>query len=209
MRVLCISESARMDGMFRWVDFPSSSGRLDIFTRCVQTVFGEPRFVGVVEGLYLVFWNTNPPNILQVKTPTLREGSLRSEFVLSQDLKQLFHTEHSTHGEGNRLFSWYDGGLESLFGVSCVDHVKESKYVKGDVVILDEGGIPLEEYQGDLASAVVVVGDQRGLPSGAVLPLEEKEPFRISLGQNSYLSSQSLFFILCETLKREYKKLGK
>ncbi len=207
MQILCVSESATTDGLFSWVDFANSSGRLDVLARCAQVVLSDPLFHKVFSGMFLVFFTPQKPMILKIRMKLQENAPIPSEFDLALDLKNLFKAAHKEERAKGKYFELVSKNIKLFFTQTLFDIETLGTQSRMPFLLLDETGEPLENYKGDLKSSVVMIGDQRGCSTDLIRFLEPYKPRRISLGKKSYLASQSLFYVLSEALNRTSNKL--
>ncbi|MHA2408336.1 MAG: hypothetical protein ACXACA_08200 [Candidatus Ranarchaeia archaeon] len=205
MQIVCVSESARVNGSFSWLDFANSSGRLDVLARCAQIVLREQVFLPILTKVTFILSNTVSPKIMELNFKThLREPI--SEFHIAEDLKELFTTQ-KTESRRSKFFRLHQGTLEDYLRNQNVHNTTETKARIDELLILEEEGQPIQELKGNLLSSTIIIGDQNGFSEKTVQLMKDYQGKSVSLGKNSYLSSHSLFLVLFETLKRTRAKL--
>ena len=206
MQVVCISETARVDGAFSWLDFANTSGRLDVITRCAQMVLRERAFLPILTRVTLLLSNSTPQKILELnlRAPILKEEI--SEHKIALDLKELF-TNKESKNKKSRFFKLQNGTLEDYLEQQKIPDPVVNNTGRDELLILQEEGNPFQGFKGNLFSSTVIIGDQNGFSEKTVEIVKKYQGKPISLGKNSYLSSHSLFLILYETLKRTKQKV--
>jgi tRNA pseudouridine-54 N-methylase len=191
MQVVCISETAKADGNFTWLDFANSSNRLDVIARCAQTILRERVYLPILTRASFILTNSNPQKTLDLHLKDINNEGENNEYKIAQDLKELLTGNRNENK--NRFFQLQNGNLKKYL---------EQQESPGHLLLLEEEGQPIQEFTGNLLSSTIIIGDQNGFSEKTLEIVKKHQGNSISLGKNSYLSSHSLFLILYETLKR-------
>jgi tRNA pseudouridine-54 N-methylase len=197
---VCISETAHGNGSFSWVDFANSSGRLDVIARCAQIILSEPMFTPILTKATFILAHPNPPLKLELNLEKPYSQKLISEFQIAQDIKKLLL--QNVKGNRGSFFRLRQGGFEDYLEDQKTHNQSTLTIPTEQLLFLEEEGTPIGELKEDLLSSTVIIGDQNGFSNKTLDIVRKHQGKSISLGKNSYLSSQCLFLILFETLKR-------
>ncbi len=168
----------------------STSGRLDIISRCIIAAFTGPkglrtdvRFAAVLEG------PPHPPLTLETSSDQLTELP-RDEVKVASSIFNAMSSQSLVNG-----FTLRRGSFEQV--------VRVLHRSKRRIFYLHEGGKDLESLRDRSFEEIgFILGDQIGLSAESEKLLDSMRVPRISIGPRSYLSSSCIIFInsLLDTL---------
>ncbi len=161
----------------------STSGRLDIISRCIIAAFSgskglrpDVRFAAVLEG------PPHPPLTLETSSDQLTEVP-RDEVKVASSIFNAMSTQSVVNG-----FTLKRGSFDLA--------VRILHTPKRPLFYLHEGGEDLESLRGRSFEEIgFILGDQVGLNAETERFLDSMRVPRISIGPRSYLSSSCIIFV--------------
>ncbi len=187
-----VSHTAPLDGEFSLTDLPGGAGRLDILCRCAVETFLVSHGIRKDARLYLVIRDvlviTLDGERLRHLNPDERSTAalLRRALSQGQDLAP-GETRKSTSG----ISVWRAGLAEVL---------RSLKEEGSDLILLDEGGVPLPQARLPVRSAFIMSDHREFEPEE--LALVEKLP-RVCVGPRWLHGHQCITLVHSELDQRE------
>lgn len=188
------SNKGRTGPDFTLKDLPGSGGRMDLVARCVISALWLSRKMRKDSRIYISL--NGPPN----PTLALRFDGGELERVAPDERNVAIWIKKVLKRGDMESREWrgvHDG--VSLSSMGFKDIIGEMR--KKQIYLLHEGGKDVRDVELS-DNPVFVLGDHMGLPENEKEFLERRETKKISLGPESYFSSQSITLVHNELDRR-------